>query len=93
MDERIKRIAYMEALFDDIKIAMRKSHMSIFDERIKEKIDILLDYYDNGQWLKDYEADEAGLIPKDIKRGVLSQDGVYDLISEIENIKKAPGVD
>lgn len=28
----------------------------------------------------DYEADEAGLLPADLKRGVLSQDGIDDLL-------------
>ena len=32
--------------------------------------------------MKDYEADEAGELPKDLKRGVLSEDAVYDLITE-----------
>ena len=27
-------------------------------------------------------ADEAGLLPKDLKRGVLSEDGIYNLLEE-----------
>ncbi|MBQ1257811.1 MAG: DUF4298 domain-containing protein, partial [Clostridia bacterium] len=34
----------------------------------------------------DYEADEKGLIPKTLKRGVLSEDGIYDLICDYEAI-------
>ncbi len=30
--------------------------------------------------MKDFEADEAGKLPSDLKRGVLSEDAVYDLI-------------
>lgn len=30
--------------------------------------------------MDDFEADEAGLLPADLKRGVLSEDAVYDLI-------------
>ncbi|MBQ1893791.1 MAG: DUF4298 domain-containing protein [Clostridia bacterium] len=40
----------------------------------------LSDYYGSTQWMRDYEADEAGKLPKDLKRGVLSEDTVYDLI-------------
>ena len=32
--------------------------------------------------------DEAGLLPPDLKRGVLSEDGVYDLLSEYDTLKK-----
>ena len=34
------------------------------------------------QWMKDFEADEAGKLPADLKRGVLSEDAVYDLITD-----------
>ena len=47
---------------------------------IKQKLRILDDYYTSGQWLKDYEADEQGLLPYDLKRGVLSQDALYELL-------------
>ena len=41
-------------------------------------------YYEGGQWLRDYALDEAGLLPRQLKRGVLSQDGVYDLLTELK---------
>ena len=40
-------------------------------------------YCESGQWLTDYQLDEAGLLPPELKRGVLSQDGLYDLLREI----------
>ena len=51
-----------------------------FDRAEPEDLAILAEYYDSGLWLSDYEADERGEIPKDLKRGVLSQDGLYDLL-------------
>lgn len=52
----------------------------------------LEEYYSSPQWLEDYDADCVGLIPKDLKRGVLSQDAVYNLLCEnrevLEKIKK-----
>ena len=47
-------------------------------------LNTLLAYYEGGQWLKDYKADENGLLPKELKRGVLSEDGVYNLITELD---------
>ena len=48
-------------------------------ERIKKMehyYDALKEYYESGLWLSDYEADERGELPADLKRGVLSQDGL-----------------
>ena len=42
----------------------------------------LSDYYSSLAWKRDYAADEAGLFPKDLKCGVLSEDGIYDLLNE-----------
>ena len=60
-------------------------------ERIKkmeECYDALREYMDSGLWLSDYEADERGELPAELKRGVLSQDGLYDLLSEADKIFK-----
>ena len=61
-------------------------------ERIKimeHYYDALKEYYESGLWLSDYEADERGELPADLKRGVLSQDGLYNLLNDIET-KDAP---
>ena len=39
------------------------------------------EYFDSGAWREDFEADEAGKLPADLKRGVLSEDGIYDVLS------------
>ncbi len=43
-------------------------------------------YMDSGKWLKDYETDEKGELPQDLKRGVLSQDGLYDLLQDASDV-------
>lgn len=61
-------------------------------ERIKKMehyYEALKEYYESGLWLSDYEADERGELPADLKRGVLSQDGLYNLLNDIET-KDAP---
>lgn len=52
-------------------------------EEIQMKVRLLDEYYTSGEWQKDYEADEAGLFPADLKRGILSQDGLYDFLMKI----------
>lgn len=58
----------------------------LFDEAIAshdpEKLRLLDEYYTSGAWREDYEADERGELPPDLKRGVLSQDALYDLLEE-----------
>lgn len=44
------------------------------------------DYYGSKQWREDFEADEQGLYPEDLKRGVLSEDGVYNLLEQNKEI-------
>ena len=37
--------------------------------------------------MQDYDADCAGKLPPNLKRGVLSEDAVYNLLSEHERLK------
>lgn len=58
--------------------------------RIKEMeghYQALKEYMKSGQWQKDYEADEAGLVPAHLQRGVLSQDGLYNLLADVEALE------
>lgn len=70
-DATLRRVAHMEAVFDRLREAP--------DPALLEE---LRRYYEGGQWLLDYQADERGELPRDLKRGVLSQDGVWDLLAE-----------
>ena len=79
--ERIERISFYEGIFDELKAADPAEELS---EELAEKRRLLEQYYTSGEWLSDYEADDAGLLPADLKRGVLSQDGVYDLLERLD---------
>ena len=48
-------------------------------------VDLLKDYITSGQWLKDFEADERGEIGPDVDRSVLSEDGLYNLMEELDD--------
>lgn len=49
-------------------------------EQLCDLMSELESYYLSEEWKNDYADDEAGLLPKDLKRGVLSQDGIFDLL-------------
>ena len=83
--ETVNRVQQMEAYMNEISKALKKAPAVLKkDKELCQKVAILTEYMDGGQWLKDYEADERGELPADLKRGVLSQDALYNLICEIE---------
>ena len=87
--EQIERIERMEAHFDIAKDAVARLIEALERyEEAKPDIVALEDYYDNGTWRKDFEADEAGLLPRDMKRGVLSEDGVWNLLTDNNDLRK-----
>lgn len=47
----------------------------------------LTNYMDSGQWLQDYDDDRAGKLPHQLKRGVLSEDALYDLLAEASRLR------
>ncbi len=83
MDTIIKRISEMERIFDALSLIVAENPKKLrSDPETAQMLNALIAYYEGGQWLKDYEADEQGLLPENLKRGVLSEDGVYNLIAE-----------
>lgn len=75
------RIRHMEELYDLASEAMKEQPMSI-DTYNKTKVAMaeLAAYYGSDEWKQDFADDEAGLLPKDLKRGVLSEDGLWNLL-------------
>ena len=57
-------------------------------DRLKYLISELEAYYESVKWRKDFENDEAGLLPKNLKRGVLSEDGINDLLDEYKEVSE-----
>ena len=83
-DYTLQRIAAMEASFDRTALAVRMMESALDTyETVKVDIDRLTEYLESGAWRADFEADEAGLVPQGLKRGVLSEDGLYDLLADI----------
>ena len=75
--ELISRIEAMEARYQEVKRVLGE---------LENNLSILRDYMESGQWLKDFEADEAGPVPRDLQREVLSEDALYNLLAEAGEI-------
>ena len=81
--KQIERIESMERCFDASEDALRVLSEALDRyESAQKSIVKLSDYYGSTLWMKDYEDDEAGKLPKELKRGVLSEDAIYDLLTE-----------
>ena len=81
--EQIERIQYFESLLDKVAPVLEnlEEALDAFDG-IQDDVKELSAYYENDEWRDDFEADEAGKLPADLKRGVLSEDGIYDVLSD-----------
>ena len=84
--QQTERIQYMEQLLDFVLEAQKGQDIDHDKkERIQEAIRILSEYYGSDEWKQDFADDEAGRLPKDLKRGVLSEDGIWNVLSSEED--------
>ena len=87
-----QRIYEMEDILDQ---AMQK--MNALEEKMAEyeafqpEIQKLETYYISPQWKEDFAADEAGAYPESLKRGVLSEDGIWNVLERNKELRERIG--
>ena len=84
--KRLARIKEMEDDFNQVREVVRSLDDTLAEyEAIQRRIARLTEYQESGQWLKDFEADERGELPPymDLRRGVLSEDGLDNLLRDV----------
>lgn len=74
LDKAIKAVAALDDAFEQFKA-------------VSPEIEELIAYYESDLWREDFEADEEGKLPTDLKRGVLSEDGIYNLLTDYQRLK------
>lgn len=81
--ETIERIQHYEQLLDAVTPALQdlESALDRFDG-VQEAVQELSAYYGSDEWHADLAEDEAGRLPAGLKRGVLSEDGIYDVLND-----------
>ena len=93
-DQQIARIQQLEAYLDDAKEAVKKVSAALEDfMAAQNKVIALEHYYEGGCWRKDFEDDEAGLLPDYLKRGVLTEDAIYDLLADNDELLEIISMD
>ena len=81
--DQIKRIQAMEAILDKSEATLELLQIALQHyEDIQQEFHTLEMYYQSDLWRKDFRDDERGKIANDVKRGVLSEDGIWNLLME-----------
>jgi len=87
--DQIERIKLMERYLDRSAAAVKKLEEAFAEyEAILEEYEELKKYYFGPLWRRDFDDDCAGMLPAGLKRGVLSEDAVYDLVSDVFRLRK-----
>ena len=84
IETAVARVRQMESVFDTLQKAAERpgaTQSPVFRALLAQ----LIRYYEGGRWMEDYQLDEQGLFPPGLKRGVLSEDGVYNFLTELEH--------
>lgn len=87
-NKRILRIERYEEIYDKLSRSVREAESALEAlEALAPELAELEAYYTGPEWKKDFAADEAGRLPPELKRGVLSEDGVYDLLERAARLR------
>ena len=87
--KQIERIKQMEERFERASKAIKKLSSALDEyEKVQEDLAALSKYYGSKTWKKDFYDDEAGRLPADLKRGVLSEDGIWNLLEDNKELAK-----
>ena len=81
--KRIDRIKAMENILNESNGMLKEVRAALEKYRaLQPKIEELDLYYGSKEWFRDLKEDEEGKLPADLKRGVLSEDGIFEMLIE-----------
>ena len=85
--QQLARIRLMERHLNRATAAVKRLEAA-FDkwEDAQEAIAALEEYYGSDLWKQDLADDEAGRLPADLKRGVLSEDGIWNILTDARDL-------
>ena len=87
--QQIARIRTMEQRMNRAVAAVKRLSVALDKwEAAQEDITALGEYYGSDMWRQDFADDEAGLLPADLKRGVLSEDAIWNLLADSKELNK-----
>ena len=79
--DQITRIQEMEKIYREASAVLPALQAALDAyEALLPRLAALDTYYTSPLWRADFADDEAGKLPSDLPRGVLSEDGLWDLL-------------
>jgi hypothetical protein len=87
--KRIERIERMERNLERATNALRVLNDALDEyEAVQEALHELNSYYGSDTWKQDFSDDEQGRLPKNLKRGILSEDAIWNLLENYRTLKE-----
>ena len=87
--EQIDRIRQMELRLERTAATVMELSAALDKyEAVQEDIVALDEYYGSELWRQDFADDEAGRLPEGLKRGVLSEDGIWNLLTDCKKLNE-----
>ena len=84
---QLERIKHYETLLDRITLMNAELENALENFRAQlEPMRELDAYYGSEEWRQDLADDEAGKLPKELKRGVLSEDAAFDALTDYRRL-------
>lgn len=86
---RQERITRYEEMLDRVNAAAQQTEeaLAAYDAAQKD-LRALERYYTGQTWKADFAADEKGSLPPDLKRGVLSEDGIDHALERFRALRE-----
>ena len=90
--EQLERIRSMEEKLNGVLAAIGAMNKAL-EDYLAALADIreLEEYLTGALWREDLAADEKGLLPPELRRGVLSEDGIFNMLEENAALLRAMG--
>ena len=86
---QLERIGYYESLMERLERAVAAAEEAAAPTGEAASLAAELEaYYAGPEWREDFDADEAGQLPPELRRGVLSEDGVWNLLERVRAIRE-----
>lgn len=88
-NEQTERIRAMEQALNEAVPAVERLRAALVAyKNVQSQLKALAEYYQSPLWMQDYDADQAGLLPPQLCRGVLTEDALWDLLGDDASLRE-----
>ena len=86
-ERQIARIEKMESTLNQVVSATGQLNEALEAfEKVPAQALVLSSYLGSENWWADFEADADGKLPDDLRRGVLSEDGIFNALEDYREV-------